>query len=414
MSSVDYDVIIVGAGISGLSAALACEKSGLKTLILEADKNVGGRIQNDLIDGFNLERGFQVLIDSYEKAEELLDYDKLDLKKFAPGAIIFDSKGSYTISDPLRDISSLPSTAFSRVGTFSDKFKMLRLSKELQRLKLEELFEFKRLSTFDYLREYGFSNGIIENFFRPFFGGIFLERDLVTDAAMFRFIFRNFSNGSACIPAKGMNQLAQNLKNKLEKTEIRLETPVKSVNQDPAIELKDGTPISCSKVILACNPYSLIKQLEHHQKWKSTTTMYFSGSVSLPKMKAKIGLDARTSSSINNFARHDEVLPDCAPGGKSLWSVTVRGNENEEIVLRDLASLLKIATDQLTFLKSYDIQRALPVVESPKLTIPAEQTQVTEHIHLAGDYLTNSSIDGALRAGEAAAEAITETIELMA
>ncbi|MCH2214812.1 MAG: FAD-dependent oxidoreductase [Flavobacteriales bacterium] len=413
MSHREYDVVIVGAGAAGLAAAIRCEESGLATLVIESDKKIGGRIRNDLINGFNLEKGFQVLIDSYEKAQELLDYSKLDLKKFAPGAIIFDSNGSYTISDPLRDLSSLPSTALSRVGSFSDKFKLLRLSKELRRLRLDEIFEGTRNSTLQYLREYGFSDRIIENFFRPFFGGVFLERDLATDASMFRFVFRNFSLGNACIPAQGMSQLPEQLRNKLTKTEIRLETTVKKVNHDPSVELSDGTVIRCSKLILACNPNQILKQIDQRQEWKRTTTMYFHSADSLPKMNAKIGLDARANSSINNFARHDEVIPDCAPKGRALWSVTTRRDEHESKVQKDLAHLLRVNKDQLEFLKKYDIPYALPIVERPKLSIPSEQTQVTEHIHLAGDYLTNSSIDGALRSGQAAAKAIAETLEII-
>ena len=127
-----------------------------------------------------------------------------------------------------------------------------------------------------------------------------------------------------------------------------------------------------------------------------------------------IGLDARTKSSINNFARHDEVVPNCAPSDKSLWSVTVRGNQTQQEVRQDLMDLLKVKEQQLRFLKEYNIKYALPKVDSPALSLPAEQTQVTQHVHLAGDYLTNASIDGAMRAGESAARAITETLEVMA
>ncbi|MFT5596247.1 MAG: phytoene dehydrogenase-like protein [Flammeovirgaceae bacterium] len=409
-----FDVIIVGAGVAGLVAAKKCEESGYSTLLLDADNEVGGRVQTDQIDGFTLERGFQVFIDTYEKAKELLDFESLNLKRFEPGAKIFDDKGSFSIADPLRKIAALPSTALSRVGSLSDKFKMLSLSQKLQSKTLAEVFEGERQSTQKYLRDFGFSEKIIENFFKPFFGGIFLERELETDAAMFRFVFRNFAKGSACIPAKGMGEIPKQLKSKLQSTEIRLNTKVSKVNNDPSIELEDDSTVKAKKIIIACNPDHLLAQLDHHISWNRTTTMYFSGDKSLPSMNDTIGLDARVNSSINNFARHDEVVPNCAPSDKSLWSVTVRGNQTHQEVKQDLVNLLKVKESQLKFLKQYNINHALPVVDRPALNLPAEQTQVTQHVHLAGDYLTNASIDGAMRAGESAAQAITETLEVMA
>lgn len=408
-----FDVIIVGAGVAGLVAARKCEEMNYSVLLLEADQQVGGRVQTDQIDGFNLERGFQVLIDTYEKAKELLNFESLNLHKFQPGAKIYDERGSFSIADPMRKISALPSTALSRVGSFSDKLKMLSLSQKLQAQSLNEVFEGKRQTTLDYLKEFGFSEKIIQNFFKPFFGGIFLERELSTDAAMFRFVFRNFSKGSACIPARGMGEIPKSLKAGLRTTEIRLNTKIAKVNQDSSVELADGSIIKGNKIIIACTPDHLLPQIEHPIAWNRTTTMYFGGEKSLPSMNRTIGLDARVKSSINNFARHDEVVPQSAPSDRSLWSVTVRGAQKTEEVQRDLADLLNVQSDKLQFLKQYDIAHALPQVDSPALTLPPEQSMITEHIHLAGDYLTNASIDGAMRSGEIAAMAVSETLDLM-
>lgn len=408
-----YDVIIVGAGVAGLTAALKCEESGYSTLLIDTDTDVGGRVQTDEIEGFTLERGFQVLIDTYEKANELLDFDLLNLQKFQPGARIYDENGSFSIADPIRKLSALPSTALSRVGSLSDKLKMLQLSRKLQAKSVAEVFEGERQSTLNYLRDFGFSDKIIENFFRPFFGGIFLERELTTDAAMFRFVFRNFSKGSACIPAKGMGEIPKQLRDKLKSTEVRLNSKVVKINQDPSIELEDGSIIESHKIIIACSPDNLLPQIDQPLSWNRTTTMYFSGKKDLPHLNGMIGLDARQKSSINNFARHDEVIADCAPFDKSLWSVTLRGECSSDEVKKDLAALLQIDKGDFEFLKLYHIEYALPIVEKPALDLPAEQTQLTQHIHLAGDYLTNASIDGAMRSGESASRAVSETLDVM-
>jgi phytoene dehydrogenase-like protein len=407
-----YDVIIIGAGIAGLAAARKCEDRGFSTLIVESDEQLGGRIKTDSYEGFNLDRGFQVLIDSYEKAKDLLNFDLLDLKSFEPGARIYDKSGGFTISDPSRRPSALPKMLFSRVGSVSDKFKMLSLTKKLQSQNTAEVFLGKQQSTMDFLKGYGFSDKIIENFFRPFFGGIFLERELATDAAMFRFVFKNFSNGNACLPSKGMGEIPKQLNDKLKSTEIRFKTKVKQVHQDASVELENGSTLFAKKVIIACDPGLIFPQLAQSVSWHKTTTMYFAGEKNLPSMGKKIGLDARRQSTINNFARHDEVTPSCAPSNKSLWSVTLRNDADANDVKKNLAELLKVRINDLTFLKEYRISHALPRVIRPALTLSPEETSVTAHVHLAGDYLTNASIDGALRSGENAAIAVTEAPEL--
>lgn len=406
----DFDVIVIGAGVAGLIAALKCEKAGYRTLVLESDSSIGGRVQSDIVNGFILDHGFQVIIDSYEKASEYLDFEELNLRPFASGARIFDDKGNYNVVDPRRQPSKALSTALSRIGKLSDKLKILGLARELQSKSLKDLFDGGPETTEDFLHRRGFSVQMIENFFRPFFGGIFLERELRTDAAMFSFVFRNFANGSACIPARGMGAIPKQLENKLQSTQIQTNTRVERVDQTPSVALSNGEVLVCRKLILACPPGNVLPQMDQNLNWNRTTTMFFEAPDTAMKMNKLIGLDARKKSSINNFARHDEVNPDSAPDGKSLWSVTLRNGADRENVERDLSNLIK--SKDLSLIKTFEIDQALPVVERPKLTVPPEQTQLTEHIHIAGDYLTNASLDGAMRAGEAAALAVSETLEV--
>jgi len=407
-----YDVVIVGAGVAGLTAAIHCEKAGYKALILESEKSEGGRVRSENAEGFTLDRGFQVLIDSYDKAAEILDFESLELGYFKPGARIFDDKGHYTITDPLRQPLSAFGTAFSRVGSLSDKFKVIALTRELKNMDWSEVFADDGFDTLTYLKGRGFSERIIEQFFRPFFGGIFLERDLKTSASMFRFVFKNFSKGKACIPAGGMQKIPEQLLSKLTSTEVKFETKVRQVSQEPSIHLEDGTEIETRKIILACNPDKVLPQMAENLHWNGTVTQYFQTDKTAATLEAFIGLDARPSSPINNFARHDEVSTGLAPQNRSLWSVTLRGEAKPKETALELSKLLSISENSLEFIKEYKIARALPVIDRPKWSIPPEQTQLTEHIHLAGDYLTNASIDGAMRSGEAAARAVSQTLEV--
>ncbi len=407
-------MIIIGGGIAGLSAALEAEKSGHRTLLLEASNKLGGRVKSDLVDGFTLDHGFQVLLSNYSMAQRVIRFNKLDLKAFAPGAHITDDRGKLAISDPMREPSAYVTMLFSRVGSISDKLRLRRLSSELKSLTEAQCFDIEQ-TTMDYLRDYGFSERMIALFFKPFFGGVFLESNLSTSAGMFRFVFRNFAIGEACIPAKGMQAIPDDMAQRLKNVEVRLNAVVKTIHANQDIELLDGTIFAAKKIILACDPSRLLPQMDQPIAYNSTRTEYFSGKAELKKLEKRIGLDARSISDINNYCRLDEVQSSYAPKGRSLWSVSLRQNSKAQpaAVSAQLAELIGANASDLTPLKSYEIKKALPILENPTFDIPAEQSQIASHIYLAGDYLLNASIEGALRSGYRAAEACIETLELV-
>lgn len=410
-----YDIVIVGAGLAGLAAAVECEKKGFDVLLLESTDRVGGRIKTDEVEGFKLDHGFQVLLTAYEKVNEVLDMQALGLQEFSSGAHITDDSGNFSIADPLRDKGKMLEMTFSRVGSLKDKIKMWQLTRNLRKRGSDEVFDGESQNTMVYLKGLGFSERIIKNFFQPFFGGIFLERSLLTPAAMFRYVFRYFSLGGAGLPANGMQALPQQLEARLGKTELRLKCAVEGVSQEGVLTLKSGESIAARKVIIACDPKRILPQMDQQMEYRSTVTMYYAGSKNLRSMKRTIGLDARRKSPINNYCRLDEIQPSYAPQGQSLWSVTVRdGVQSTHLqVAEALTGLLRCKPGDLRHVKTYRIPYALPVVAMPRNDIPAEQTQLGSHVYLAGDYLLNGSIDAALRSGFRAAEAVTETLELV-
>lgn len=406
------DVTIIGAGLSGLTAALSCEAAGKKVLILESTDRAGGRIKTDQVDGFLLDHGFQVLLSAYEKANEVFDMKALSPGYFAAGAKITDHRGTYRFGDPLRNPSLAFPTLLARAGSLGDKWKIFQLTRQLQSQSAAQMFIPGGLSTHQFLVDYGFSTQIIDNFFVPFFGGIFLERKLETPASMFRFVFRNFALGSACLPAKGMQALPDQLLSRLQNAELRYLTPVEKISKDKSlIHLKSGEELSYNHLIIACDPSHFFAEAK--QKYRNTVTMYFAGSSTLQAQNKTIGLDARSDSPVNNFCRHDEVQPECAPEGKSLWSVTVRdGVETTTTAVgQSLAELIQAPANALFHLKTYQIARALPVVDTPRYDLTAEETRYDSRIFLAGDYLLNGSIEAALLSGARAAEAVIRSAE---
>ena len=188
MNKQDYKIHIIGAGVSGLVAARVLEDNGYNPVILEATDRVGGRVKTDTKEGYPLDHGFQVLLTAYPAAQKYLNLDALELQKFIPGAVIFNNGKKKTIGDPLRNISLLIPTLFSGIGTFSDKLIILKLNRLLKKTTLSEIFVKAEKTTLQYLRNFGFSEEIINQFFKPFFGGIFLEPELETSSRMFEFV----------------------------------------------------------------------------------------------------------------------------------------------------------------------------------------------------------------------------------
>jgi len=403
-------IVIIGAGVSGLVAALHLESNGYSPVIFEADTKVGGRVQSNLLDGYILDSGFQVLLSAYPMAKKYLDYDALNLKNFASGSYIFDNDTTHIIGDPLRDSSILFPTIFSGVGSFSDKWKVFKLSKALKKKSIATIFNEEETTTLQYLEDYGFSEKIINSFFKPFYTGIFLETNLETSSRMFEFIFKMFSGGQAAIPAKGIQEIPNQLASKLKKTTIEFEKSVQSVTGNKIV-FNDESQQQFDYCIIATEASNLIPNLKNTEVvWKSTQTLYFEVSTEAVFNKKMIGLLANESKALINSI----CFPYTENSTNALLSVTiVKAHDFSEFELvkevkKELNKYFKI--DPSKYLKTIDITKALPNLLDVRYSVNPSETQLTESIFLAGDTMLNGSLNGAMHAGELAAQAVNEKV----
>lgn len=407
------NIAIIGAGISGLIAAKVLEENGYAPTIYEKTPTAGGRLKTDIINGYQLDHGFQVLLEAYPMAKKHLDLSKLHLQKFRPGAVIFQNGKQQTLGDPLRDFSLLMPTLGSSIANFKDKWKIMGLSLSLKEKTIDQIFTEEETTTKAFLEQKGFSADIIASFFKPFFSGIFLEPDLTTSSRMFQFVFKMFGEGFATLPKNGISAIVNQLVASLSTTKFHYNSPIQSIS-DYRITLENGTEHNFDYLIIATEPlFETIMPISKKVTWKQCDTLYFTAKKRIIN-KALIGLIADEAALINNIFYHTS-LETGLKAKEELLSVTfVKPHQLSQKALiekaqQDLEKYCGITG--LTFLKHYAISKALPELKSLKNTLKTEDIKLSETVFLAGDYLLNGSLNAAMITGETAALALLEVLK---
>ena len=406
-----FDAIIVGAGLSGLACACDLHEKGLSTLVLETSGSVGGRARTDHLDGFVLDRGFQVLLTAYPEAQRMFDYDALRLQRFENGALVRSGGKFHHVADPWRTPSRAFETALAPVGSVSDKLKVAQLRRQVSRSSLDHIFSAPETSTSDFLRRFGFSPVVTERFFHPFFSGIFLENKLLTSSRMFEFVFRMFSQGDAALPAGEMGTMAEQLASRLPEGTVRLNSRVMSIEAG-GITLDSGQSISARSVVVATDFVSvaaLIPRLQSPSS-RSTACLYFAASKP-PVSDPILVLNGEGRGLVNNLCVPSIVAPTYAPSGLHLISASVIGPISqpgalEQAVRSQMLEWFGSEVHDWRHLRTYWIPDALPAQST--ITPANGNSRVTRGLYVCGDYRDTASINGALRSGRHAAMALVE------
>lgn len=408
------DVVVIGAGVSGLVCALELTRLGFSVQVLEASDGVGGRVRTDVVDGFRLDRGFQVLLTAYPEARRWLSYEGLALRAFEPGALVYLEGKLHRVSDPLRRPMQALSSAFAPVGTMADKLLIARLREELVTATIDEVLTSPECSTIEALRAYGFSQQIIERFFRPFLGGIFLDPELATSSRMFRFVFRMFALGYAALPAQGMQAIPEQLASALPEGSIRVNSSVESIAHG-AVRLKSGEELRAQATVVACDPVGAQSLLSSTDAALRTTMrgvacLYFATDET-PVDAPFLVLNGNGSGAINNLCVLSVVAPTYAPPGQHLVSITVlRPAVDDDSTLQQvraqLAGWFGRATHRWQHLRTYHIPEALPDQSLSCGGVRMYPVRVEKGLYVCGDHRRTASLNGAMNAGRRAAEAL--------
>ena len=408
------NVIVVGAGVAGLSCALHLTRRGIPVTVLEASERPGGRIKTDRVDGFLVDRGFQVLLEAYSEARAVLDMKALELRPFESGAKIFTGGASLaTVADPRKR----PGSALATLGTasFLDALPAWRMESLLRSEHEDAPLERPETSARAHLTARGFSKKLIERFLAPFFGGVLLDRSLATSSRLLEYYWGFFSRGAACLPRLGMEEIPKQLAAALPPGTLRCGVRV-AASDDRGVLLADGTRIDADAVVLAtdmdeCRRLADIGAVKD-VGWRSTVMVAFDAPKP-PVDGAWLVLDGAASGPVNHVAVPSEVSPDYAPVGRSLvyassCDATEGDDASVDAVFRaQMRRWFGASVDTWRTIKVVRVRKALPARWPDDGSRPAVlPSHLAGRRFAAGDHLTTSSINGALASGRRTAEEV--------
>ncbi|MFO0455482.1 MAG: NAD(P)/FAD-dependent oxidoreductase [Planctomycetota bacterium] len=414
-------IVIVGGGLAGLAAANALKQRQTPFLLLEASDRWGGRLHTDRLDGFLIDRGFQVLQTAYPEAQKQLDYAAQKLRNFQPGALI-RTKGRFVeMSDPWRRPSAALATLFTGVGTLGDRWRLAKLRSRLVRQPVDTILSRPDESTADFLlKTCGFSRDLVDRFFRPWFSGVFLENQLETSCRFFQFVFKMLAQGDAALPEEGMQAIPQQMVARLPAPSLRLNARVERLTEN-SVQLDSGEQLAAAGIVLATEgstasrllgksgienlPAATLRPTEFQ-----STVCYSFAAPKPPHAMRMLMLNGELSGPIAHMSIPSNVAPSYAPAGKSLVSVTAMVSSRDQVaalrepVQSQLRDWFGSQVEQWLLIAESYIPEALPRQLPGSYQPASADYQLAPRLVRCGDYLGTASINGALLAGRQAVE----------
>jgi len=427
----DHDVIVVGAGLAGLACAVTLARAGRRVAVVEAADRVGGRIATDDVDGFRVDRGFQVYLDAYPEGRRQLDLPALALGRFEPGALVAEGGRLRGVSDPWRrPLAAIGSVLAGSVG-IADGLRTARLRADCVRAlgrgaadpdaRVGAAGDASDRTAREELRDRGFSDAFVRRFFAPFFGGVFLERRLDTSAAILRFTFAMFALGRACLPRGGMAAIPAQLAARLPAGAILLGSPARRV-EPGGVVLADGRRLAAAAVVVAVEgpavaallPEPLaasVREATAARRWKATRMVAFAASRS-PLGTPTLVVSAEETGPIDNLTVPSDVVGGYAPPGASLVYASVRQDWPEadavlaDSVRRQAAGWFGTGPADWRHLRTVRVDHALPDESPAARRLRPAGGPLGAGLFLCGDHCDSASINGALASGRRCAEAV--------
>lgn len=412
-------VIVVGAGMAGLAAARHLQDAGVEATVLESAPRVGGRVQTDVVDGFLLDRGFQLYNPAYPEGRRVLDLEALDLHPFIAGAHVVlagrSGRRVARVGDPRREPTWAWGSATAPLGTPLSTARFVAYAASRAVRTPASLRREPDITAYEALRRAGADRSLIERLLRPFLSGVFLEHELTTSRRFLDLVLRSFVRGTPSLPAHGMRTIPEQLATGLD---VRLDTPVASVADDHVITA-GGERIDARAVIVAADPMGaarLIPRLRIPAP-RSVTTWYYRptcAGTELAHGEGVLVLDGARRGPLVNTVVLTNAVPTYGPPGQALVSASALGvrttADNERAVRAHLSWMYGVPATGWELIATYPIPYALPA-----MSVPLElrrSVHAPGGVYVAGDHRDTASIQGALVSGRRAATAVLADLGL--
>lgn len=442
MSKDNKKIAIIGGGLAGLAAATELHANNREFTLFEASSCLGGKLKTHKVDGYKLDLGFQVLLDSYPSLHLLLQKLKITNSiepcYFDSGALLLKNNKTYSISDPLQEGLKALDSLLCPLFSLQDKLRLLSLRAELQTQGFEKILKTPKLArqqSIEFLREYEFSENLINDFMKPFFGGVFGDNSLCTSAANLEFCFKAFSEKRVFIPAKGVAQFIDQISKSLPTQSLRQNTKVVDYSKKPninkfQIKLFNGEELSFDTIIFALDLESLCELMmieEQSFKRQKYFNLYFKSQKSLYSSK-KIFLNCSPSSSsgriINNGIQisnvSKELMQDPQKDEHLISTTVLRTDLREDELIHktteELKTLFPQAANEISFLTKFCIESNASLLDqSPenlstvKSIMDSVKARIPKGIFLAGEHTSNiCSQETSIKSGFEAAQKALE------
>lgn len=399
------DVIVIGAGIAGLQCARVLTAAGRTVRVLEAADGIGGRVRTDLVDGFRLDRGFQLLNPAYPDARSQLDLAALRLQYLGRGVAVRRANESVVLKPSASGLGGL------FWGPYANPLAWAALARWLAPAlgpvsRLLTVADTTLATSFDAA---GFHGPLRTEVVEKFVAGVLLETDGSTSARFARLLVRSFSLGTPGLPTDGMEAIAHQLAAHLA-TPVELETPVGAVAAEAGgwtAGLADGEA-HAPVVVIATDPVTAGRLTPAPTPAMRGLVTWWFATPSAPVSHNLLVLEARPGMGpVNNTAVISNAAPSYAPAGRHLVQATALlagDTPPEEAVRTQLASLYDASTSGWELLATHVIPDALPAMPPP-LEVRREIAYGPGR-YVCGDHRDTASIQGALVSGRRTAEAI--------
>jgi phytoene dehydrogenase-like protein len=397
-------ILVVGAGLAGLSCALTLHRAGREFLLLEADSQVGGRQRTTHREGFTLDHGFQVVLSSYDAVREVVEIDSLKPRWFESGALLSRDRGFSRLASPLENpITAIATDALS----LGDKLRLARLGAEILLTPDTRLLARSAspadVSTRAFLKRRGFSPQFLSRFAQPFFGGVLLDNDLETSAGLFLYYLKKFVTGRAWLPLGGIQALPEAIAAQLPPSVIRLNTRVASLSASGVL-LENGETLSASKTILALDESSLhrLLKLPPPAAPRGVAVVYFKTRHSLYDRPCLV-LPEGSNRRVRHFVQITNIAPGFAPTGWHLISATmldfcgVPADQLATDAQREIEAIFPHAAGPLEPLETILVPNAVP--DQPPGFAAKPTPVLPPGILACGDWKNGASIQAAIRSG---------------